>query len=85
MTVQIATLCALFAQLWIGDGSVAHIWQLDGAIEQQQTENEALNDRNELLMAEVKALQTGLGALEERARLDLGMIKPNETFFQIVE
>lgn len=77
--------CSLFLQLWVGEGSLAHIWRLDDAIEEQRQKNQVFMDRNELLMAEVNALQNGLDALEERARLDLGMIKPNETFFQIIK
>ncbi|MBL4866061.1 MAG: septum formation initiator family protein [Pseudomonadales bacterium] len=85
VAIQITMIIALMSQLWIGEGSVAHIWQLDDSIGQQRQKNNVLKDRNELLMAEVSALQNGLEALEERARLDLGMIKPNETFFQIID
>ncbi|MBL4794748.1 MAG: septum formation initiator family protein [Pseudomonadales bacterium] len=85
IAVQIVTVFALFSQLWVGEGSVAHIWQLNDAIEDQRQVNQVLIGRNELLMAEVSALQNGVDALEERARLDLGMIKPNETFFQIID
>lgn len=70
-------------RLWIGEGSLAEVWQLNGAIERQQTENHLLEERNKRLRAEVKNLKEGLEAVEERARTQLGMIKEDETFFLI--
>ncbi|MBV1884554.1 MAG: septum formation initiator family protein [Pseudomonadales bacterium] len=85
IVVQIMLFSSLTLQLWVGEGSVPHIWQLEGSIDAQRQNNRVLEDRNELLMAEVSALQNSVDALEERARLDLGMIKPDETFFQIID
>ena len=74
---------ALQLRLWIGDGSLAEVWQLNSAIERQETENHLLEERNKRLRAEVKNLKEGLDAVEERARTQLGMVREDETFFLI--
>ncbi len=71
--------------LWFGNGGLLRVWQLSDAVEQQKAENSKLRERNEALEAEVRDLKKGLEAIEERARSDLGMIKKDETFFQVVE
>jgi cell division protein FtsB len=76
---------SLQLRLWIGDGSLAEVWHLNSAIEQQETENHLLEERNKRLRAEVSNLKEGLDAVEERARTQLGMIKEDETFFLIKE
>ncbi len=60
------------------------VWRLEKAIEVQVEENERLATRNSTLAAEVRDLKVGKQAIEERARTDLGMVKTNETFFQVV-
>jgi len=72
-------------RLWIGDGSIAALVQLQDAIEKQDAENSRLHERNRLLAAEVLALKTDTDAIEERARTDLGMIKKGETFYMVVQ
>lgn len=72
-------------KLWLGDGGLFKLWQLEAAVEAQQAQNKQLLERNKALAAEVLDLKQGLGAIEERARTELGMIKKGETFFQIVE
>lgn len=81
----IIILLGLQYRLWIGAGSLAEIWTVKGKIAEQQHRNERLKLRNELLKAEVADLKKGLEAIEERARMDLGMIKKGETFYQLVE
>lgn len=71
--------------LWIGEGSLTAAWKLDKSIEIQQNQNARLKERNQALDAEVKDLKSGLQAIEERARSELGMIKEDETFFQVIE
>jgi cell division protein FtsB len=71
--------------LWIGEGSLSAAWTLEKAIELQQRQNTRLKDRNIALEAEVNDLKSGLDAIEERARSELGMIKEDETFFQVIE
>ncbi len=72
-------------RLWIGEGSLAEVWQLNGAIERQELENHLLSERNKRLRAEVKNLKEGLDAVEERARTQLGMVKEDETFFLVID
>jgi len=71
--------------LWIGEGSITSAWKLDKDINLQQRQNARLSDRNKALDAEVKDLKSGLQAIEERARSELGMVKEDETFFQVIE
>jgi len=70
--------------LWLGEGSLATVWQLKQGIEQQKKENETISQRNDALLAEVNDLKKGDSALEERARNELGMIKKGETYIQVV-
>ena len=82
----LASLLALVQfRLWVGDKSLAEVWRLGQAIEHQTSENALLKNRNQRLEAEVRDLKTGLEAVEERARLELGMIRKDEIYFQIVE
>ncbi len=71
--------------LWFGNGGLLRVWQLNRTVEAQKVENGKLKERNEALEAEVRDLKKGLEAIEERARTDLGMIKKDETFFQVIE
>jgi cell division protein FtsB len=72
-------------RLWVGEGSLAEVHSLQREIAAQEAELERLTARNRELQAEVDDLRTGLDALEERARGELGMIKPGETFLQVIE
>ncbi len=78
-------LLGLQYRLWVGAGSWADVAALDRKIEQQQEKNERLMARNQLLEGEVISLKSGLDAIEERARNDLGMIKRDETFYLVVD
>ncbi len=71
--------------MWFGNGGLLRVWQLSTMVDEQKLENEKLTERNSALEAEVIDLKQGLEAIEERARSDLGMIKKDETFFQVVE
>ncbi|WP_299183112.1 cell division protein FtsB [uncultured Neptuniibacter sp.] len=72
-------------RLWFGETNLRDIWDLNTKIELQKEINQELNLRNSELNAEVQDLKTGLSALEERARSELGMIKEGETFYQLVQ
>jgi cell division protein FtsB len=72
-------------KLWVGDGSLAEVWDLYQQVEMQKQENQRLHERNQALDAEVQDLKQGLDSIEERAREELGMIKDSETFYQIIE
>jgi len=74
----------LQAQLWLSDGGYRKTMKLRDAVADQRALNEQLRDRNAALDAEVVNLKQGLEAAEERARTDLGMIGPRETFYQVV-
>lgn len=84
LCVLLAALSYLQYRLWFGEGSVAHLHRLQQEIDAQDIDNAQLRERNELLSAEVFALKEGTEAIEERARVDLGMIKKGETFFMVV-
>jgi cell division protein FtsB len=71
-------------RLWLSPDGMREVVQLRHAVALQRAENERLSDRNRQLAAEVRDLKTGMDALEERARSDLGMIARNETFYQVV-
>ena len=85
IAILIVLLLMLQYKLWFGDGNMREVWRLQTAIEEQKQENDKLRERNTALEAEVMDLKQGLEAIEERARNELGMIKKDETFYQIVE
>ena len=78
------TIILLQYRIWLSDDGVRQVTGLHRAVAAQRAENEQLAERNRQLAAEVRDLKTGLEALEERARSDLGMIARNETFYQVV-
>lgn len=75
---------ALQFRLWIGEGGVMEVWQLQEQVDVLRAENAELEQRNGRLDAKVVNLKKGYDVIEERARLDLGMIGQNETFFMVV-
>jgi len=75
----------LQTRLWAGEGSFAQVWSLEEAVAEQRAENAKLAVRNERLYAEVRNLRDEQGAVEERARMNLGLIREDETFFLVVE
>ena len=89
MRILIGILFVLFIwlqyRLWVGEGSLAEVYNLRNEIELQQAELETLKERNEVLEAEVRDLKTGMEAIEERARTELGMIREGEVYYQVIE
>ncbi|BAN50245.1 cell division protein FtsB [Metapseudomonas resinovorans] len=83
--VLILMLAGLQYRLWVGDGSLAQVKDLQGQIADQKGENERLLERNRILEAEVLELKKGMETVEERARHELGMVKEGETLYQIAE
>ena len=79
-----AALLVLQYRIWASPSGMREVWRLERAIEAQVDENERLAERNRTLAAEVRDLKEGKKAIEERARTDLGMVRANETFFQVV-
>ena len=82
--VLAALVVALQYPLWLGKGSWRAVWELDQSLEQQRATNAGLKARNDALDAEVRDLKEGTEAIEERARMELGMIKRDEIFYQVV-
>jgi cell division protein FtsB len=80
-----ALIVAIQFPLWLGKGGWQRVWEVDQQIGAQRERNARLESRNAGLAAEVRDLKQGLEAVEERARYELGMVRPNEVFFQIVE
>ena len=76
---------ALQYGLWLGKGSWLRVWEIDRQISEQRRINERLSARNAALDAEVHDLKEGLGAIEERARSELGMVRYDEIFVQVLE
>ena len=76
---------ALQYPLWLGKGGWMRVWELERNLAQQHEHNARLKARNDALDAEVRDLKEGYDAIEERARLELGMVKRDETFYQIVK
>ena len=71
--------------LWLGNGGWLRVWDLDRQVQAQKDQNAKVQKRNVALDAEVRDLKQGLEAVEERARYELGMVKQDEVFFQVVE
>ncbi|MFZ5957267.1 cell division protein FtsB [Pseudomonas sp. QL9] len=78
-------LAGLQYRLWVGEGSLAQVRDLQKQIADQQGENERLLERNRILEAEVAELKKGTETVEERARHELGMIKDKETLYQLAQ
>ena len=85
IAILVTLLLALQYKLWFGNGGLVDVWRLDDMVAQQQTEIDSLKERNQALEAEVRDLKQGLEAIEERARAELGMVKRDETFYQVIE
>jgi cell division protein FtsB len=71
--------------LWLGRGGWLKVWDLDQQVTSAQKKTDELKARNAKLASEVQDLRDGTGAVEERARYELGMIKDNEIFVQILQ
>ncbi|MBK8815090.1 MAG: cell division protein FtsB [Methylococcaceae bacterium] len=85
IAVIILLIIHLQYRLWVGDGSVAQIKEYEARLETVKEKVKEKKERNEALYAEIEDLRKGQEAIEERARDELGMIKENETFFQVIE
>jgi cell division protein FtsB len=83
--VLILLIAGLQYGLWLGKGGWLRVWDIDNKIASQRRTNDALTVRNAALEAEVRDLKEGLGAIEERARNEMGMIRNDEIFFQVLQ
>ena len=71
--------------LWLGKGSWLRVWEVDQKVRAQRETNQKLQSRNAVLDAEVRDLKQGFEAVEERARSELGMVRQDEIFFQLLD
>ena len=85
MFALIALLVVIHAQLWLGRGSISNVAQLQAQLEVQFQRNQQAEQANLQLAAEVRDLKEGLEMIEEKARMELGMIKVNEIYVQIAK
>jgi cell division protein FtsB len=84
VTLALVGLLALVHfELWFGKGGLPHVWGLQSQLRDQQAANDAARARNEQLQAEVSDLKEGLEMVEEKARMELGMVKPDEILIQV--
>ena len=84
ITLALAALLVLVhAELWFGKGGVPRMMELGNKLAAQKAENDVARHRNEQLQAEVGDLKEGLEMVEEKARFELGMIKPDEIYVQL--
>ena len=81
--VLLALLALIQYPLWLGKGSWLRVWELERQLVHQNKANERLVERNRALEGEVRDLKQGTGAIEERARYELGMMRPDEVFVQV--
>ena len=84
LAILAVTVAMLQVRLWLSDDGYRKTLNLRTAVADQRAQNQVLRERNAALDGEVINLKQGLDAAEERARTDLGMIGPNETFYQVV-
>ncbi|MFZ4551929.1 MAG: cell division protein FtsB [Aquabacterium sp.] len=81
--VLLALIAVVHAELWFGKGGVPRVMSLRTQVEAQHQANSAAQARNDQLAAEVRDLQEGLEMVEEKARVELGMVKPDEIYVQL--
>jgi cell division protein FtsB len=84
IAILLLVLLALQVKMWFGEGGYSDVKRLAVRVEEQARENEELAQRNRELQAEVEDLRQGLHAVEERARSELGMVKKDEQFYQVI-
>lgn len=82
--ILLLLLALLQYRLWLDKGGIPEVLKLEQEVESASIEVKRLQERNQKLEAEVIDLKTGLEAIEERARTDLGMIKNDEIYYQVI-
>ena len=85
LPLLIALLVIFQAQLWLGRGSIPNVRHMEQQLNEQLERNQQAKARNAQLEAEVRDLKEGLEIVEEKARTELGMVKPNEIFVQVTK
>ena len=86
LTLILALLLVLIQYpLWLGKGGWLRVWEVDQQIQAEDASNAKLKARNAALDAEVRDLKQGFEAIEERSRSELGMVRQDEVFFQVLD
>lgn len=85
ITILVVLLLYFQFKLWIGDGGIPDVMHVQSEVDNAKVTQNKLQERNKALAAEVHDLKQGLDAIEERARNELGMIRNDETFYQIIK
>ena len=85
ITILVVLLLYFQFKLWVGDGGIPDVMHVQNEVDNAKIKEQKLRERNKALAAEVHDLKQGLEAIEERARNELGMIKSDETFYQIIK
>jgi cell division protein FtsB len=85
IVLLVVLLVLLQYKIWLGDGGIPRILQLQEEVDTEQIQVNKLKERNQALEAEVQDLKKGLDAIEERARSDLGMIGQDEVYYQVID
>jgi cell division protein FtsB len=83
--ILVVLIAALQWPMWLGKGGWYRVWQIDESLQKQSEVNAGQQARNNALAAEIADLKAGKDAIEERARSELGMVKKDEVFFQVLE
>jgi len=83
--VFVLLIILLVYPLLFGKGSWLRVWNVNQQVKQQEAQNLLDKQRNDALKADVRDLKQGNDAVEERARSELGMIKPDEEFYQVID
>ena len=83
--IFVILIASLQYPLWLGKGSWLRVWDVNRQISTQKEANAKLKARNDTLDAEVRDLKQGYAAIEERARSELGMVKQDEVFYQVLQ
>lgn len=84
IAILIVLLVLLQYEIWLGDGGIPEILQLESEVDVVQLQVNTLKERNQALEAEVLDLKKGMDAIEERARSELGMIGKDEVYYQVI-
>ncbi|MDO9092984.1 MAG: cell division protein FtsB [Rubrivivax sp.] len=81
--ILVGLLVVVQGDLWFGKGNLPYVWGLQKQLVQQQQANVAARERNARVVAEVSDLKEGLEMVEEKARSELGMVRPDEILVQV--
>jgi len=86
VTLALAALIVVVqTDLWLGKSSLPHVWSLKRQFDGQQAANQAARERNARVSAEVSDLKEGLEMVEDKARSELGMLRPDEILVQVTK